>query len=313
MRFTMLMSHWCSLFVFFSSILIANHALAEVTVIDDTGVSVVLSQPAKRLVVLGPNLVESLYEIGAGDYILGASEYSDYPEAAKKITRVGSHNTINFEMIVSMAPDLVLIWHSGFGADNVAKLRSLGLTVYASEPHSLDDIEFLLNDLGQLTGLSESTAIAAAQYRSELNRLHNSYSQKKTVSVFYQVWHEPMQTLNGEHVVSAVIELCGGQNIFAALPGIAPRVSVESVIAMNPDVIISSGSDSRDAKELDFWQRWSMINAVHNEQVHFIKADSLVRHAPRILQGAQQVCDLLERSRSAQTNNVQMNRVQTNE
>jgi len=307
MSFKNIMSRVFFLLAFFSSALMANELPSKITVIDDTGVSVVLSQPAKRLVVLGPNLIESLYEIGAGDYILGASEYSDYPEAAKKIPRVGSHNTINFEMIVSLAPDLVLIWHSGFGAENVAKLRSLGLTVYASEPKTLGDIESLLNDLGRLTGLPESTAIAVAKYRNEFNRLQNSYSQKKTVSVFYQVWHEPMQTLNGEHIVNAVIELCGGKNVFASLPEIAPRVSIESVIAMNPDVIISSGSDNLDAKKLDFWQRWSMINAVHNEQVHFINADSLVRHAPRILQGAQQLCDLLERSRSVQKNKVQTN------
>ena len=307
MSFKNIMSRVFFLLAFFSSALMANELPSKITVIDDTGVSVVLSQPAKRLVVLGPNLIESLYEIGAGDYILGASEYSDYPEAAKKIPRVGSHNTINFEMIVSLAPDLVLIWHSGFGAENVAKLRSLGLTVYASEPKTLGDIESLLNDLGRLTGLPESTAIAVAKYRNEFNRLQNSYSQKKTVSVFYQVWHEPMQTLNGEHIVNAVIELCGGKNVFASLPEIAPRVSIESVIAMNPDVIISSGSDNLDAKKLDFWQRWSMINAVHNEQVHFINADSLVRHAPRILQGAQQLCDLLERSRSVQKNKVQPN------
>ncbi|MDA8962931.1 cobalamin-binding protein [Pseudomonadales bacterium] len=307
MCFTKTMSGLLVLGTFFSAVLMANQEPSTITVIDDTGVSVVLSQPAKRLVVLGPNLIESLYEIGAGDTILGASEYSDYPEAAKSIPRVGSHNTINFEMIVSMAPDLVLIWHSGFGAEHVAKLRSLGLAVYASEPKTLDDIELLLNDLGQLTGLSNNATIAADQFRSEFNYLQNRYSQKETVSVFYQVWHEPMQTLNGDHVVNAVIELCGGQNVFASLSEIAPRVSVESVIAMNPDVIVSSGSDNRDARELDFWQRWPMINAVHNEQVYFIKADSLVRHAPRILQGAQQLCDLLERSRSAQKNKVQPN------
>ena len=307
MCFTKTMSGLLVLGTFFSAELMANQEPSTITVIDDTGVSVVLSQPAKRLVVLGPNLIESLYEIGAGDTILGASEYSDYPEAAKSIPRVGSHNTINFEMIVSMAPDLVLIWHSGFGAEHVAKLRSLGLAVYASEPKTLDDIELLLNDLGQLTGLSNNATIAADQFRSEFNYLQNRYSQKETVSVFYQVWHEPMQTLNGDHVVNAVIELCGGQNVFASLSEIAPRVSVESVITMNPDVIVSSGSDNRDARELDFWQRWPMINAVHNEQVYFIKADSLVRHAPRILQGAQQLCDLLERSRSAQKNKVQPN------
>ena len=307
MVFKNIMSRLFFLLAFFSSALMANDIPTNITVIDDTGVSVLLSQPAKRLVVLGPNLIESLYEIGAGDYILGASEYSDYPEAAKTIPRVGSHNTINFEMIISLAPDLILIWHSGFGAENVAKLRSLGLNVYASEPKTLDDIESLLNDLGQLTGLPESAAIAAAKYRNEFNRLQSSYSQKKTVSVFYQVWHEPMQTLNGDHVVNAVIELCGGKNVFASLPEIAPRVSIESVIAMNPDVIISSGSDNRDAKKLDFWQRWKMVSAVQNEQVYFINADSLVRHAPIILQGAQQLCDLLERSRLAQKNKVQTN------
>ena len=307
MVFKNIISRLFFLLAFFSSALMANDIPTNITVIDDTGVSVVLSQPAKRLVVLGPNLIESLYEIGAGDYILGASEYSDYPEAAKTIPRVGSHNTINFEMIISLAPDLILIWHSGFGAESVAKLRSLGLNVYASEPKTLDDIESLLNDLGQLTGLPESTAIAATQYRNEFNRLQHTYSEKETVSVFYQVWHEPMQTLNGDHVVNAVIELCGGKNVFANLPEIAPRVSVESVIAMNPDVIISSGSDNRDAKKLDFWQRWKMVSAVQNEQVYFINADSLVRHAPRILQGAQQLCDLLERSRLAQKNKVQTN------
>lgn len=290
--------------MFFCSVLTAGDLAAKITVVDDVGIPVVLSQPATRLVVLGPNLVESLYAIGAGDYILGASEHSDYPEAASAIPRVGSHNTINFEMIVNLAPDLVFIWHSGFGDEAVSKLRSLGLNVYASEPRSLEDIESLLLDMGQLTGLHEGSTLAASQYKNELNRLHNNYRHTETVSVFYQVWHEPMQTLNGDHVVNAVIELCGGKNVFADLAEIAPRVSVESVLAANPKVIISSGADSRQAKKLDHWQRWPMIDAVRNEQVHFINTNSLVRHAPRILESAQQLCKLLERARLPQRHRV---------
>ncbi|MDG1937567.1 MAG: cobalamin-binding protein [Pseudomonadales bacterium] len=283
---------------------LAKDALATTTIIDDMGVPVNLSVPAKRLVVLGPNLVESLYEIGAGEYILAASEYSDYPEAAKAIARVASHNIINFEEIVSLAPDLVMVWQSGFGVDAITKLRSLGLKVYASEPHTLDDIEDLLRDMGHLTGLLDGAELASARYRQKLYQLQADYSHKETVSVFYQVWQEPMQTLNGDHVMNDAIELCGGKNVFAALPEIAPRVSVESVIGANPKFIFSSGSNSQGISELAHWQRWSMIAAVQNQQVHFLQVDSLVRHAPRILEGAQQLCELLEQSRLTQKDRV---------
>ena len=288
----------------FYSVFITHAVLAEITVVDDMAVSINLLVPAKRLVVLGPNLVESLYAIGAGDYILAASEYSNYPEAATAIPRVASHNIINYERIVSLAPDLVMVWQSGFGVDAIAKLRSLGLRVYASEPSTLSDIDELLRDMGHLTGLHQKAELARVVYRQTLNQLQANYSHKKKVAVFYQVWQEPLQTLNGDHVMNAAIELCGGENVFAALPEIAPRVSVESVIAANPEVIFSSGSNKQDRGELAHWQRWPMIAAVKNKQVSYLQTDSLVRHAPRILEGAQQLCELLEKSRVAQKDRV---------
>lgn len=268
-----------------------------ISVSGDDGKMLTLKNPAKRVIALGPNLVESLFEIGAGDYLIAVSEYSDYPEQAKHIRRVGSHNTVNYEMIVSMAPDLVLIWHSGFGRDVVDKLRALGLKVFVSEPQTLQDVDVLLQKLGELTGLNQQAQIASASYRKELKRLQSTYSAKTVVPVFYQVWHEPMQSLNGNHVVSAVIELCGGRNVFAQAKEIAPRVSIESVIAMNPQVIIASGSDGKRPSWLDDWLRWPMIDAVKQQQLYFVKPDVLVRHAPRILQGADQVCRLLEQAR----------------
>lgn len=267
------------------------------TLEDDDGEKLVLETAAKRIVALGPNLVESLFEIGAGEAIVGVSEYSDYPEQAKSITQLGSHNTINFERLVSLAPDLVVVWRSGFGVDAVSKLRALGLTVYVSEPHTLDDVAKLLRHLGVLTGMDVNAEQAALRYQSELARLQSRYGQQSRVPVFYQVWHEPMQTLNGSHIVSSVIELCGGQNVFADLSEIAPRVSVESVIAMNPAVIITSGDDGERPAWLDNWQRWPMIQAVTTGHIYAVDADVLVRHAPRILLGAAKVCQLLEMAR----------------
>ena len=271
----------------------ARDSSGSIVLLDDAGHQLSLSQPASRLVVLGPNLVESLYAVGRGDRIVGVSAYSDYPAAAKNIARVASHNTVNYELIAQLSPDLVLVWQSGFGGEVIDKLRRLGFNVFVSEPSTLLDIERLLRQLGRLTGADKLADQAAGHYRERLGFLRRHYARVQPLGVFYQVWHEPLQTLNGRHIVSSVIELCGGYNLFSALPQIAPKISVESVIAANPAVIIASSSDGRRPEVLEDWRRWSMIDAVRREQLHSVDADILVRHAPRILQGAEQVCKIV--------------------
>lgn len=273
----------------------------DIVVTDDLERSLVLTEPAKRIVALGPNLVESLFAIGVGQRLLGVSEYSDYPAEAETLPVVGSHNTVNYERIVQLNPDLIVVWHSGFGQAVIDKLIGLGFSVYVSEPQTLNDVGALLLDLGVLTGVNAQAEVVASRYQDQLDSLASAYSRKSKVKVFYQVWHEPMQTLNGDHVVSSVIGLCGGENVFAGLPQIAPRISVESVLATNPDVIIASGSDGIRPLWLDDWQQWPLINAVKQRHLYFIEPSILVRHAPRIVDGAIQVCELLDRVRATQS------------
>ena len=270
---------------------------APIRLIDDLGVELSLDQAAKRVVLLGPNLVESIYAIDAAHTVVAVADHSDYPPEARAIPRVASHNTINYEKILALAPDLVVVWASGFGVDKIQKLRDLGLTVFASEPQRLADVEHLLRTLGQLTGHSGSANQAALDYVRGLEELTQRYQYQRPVRVFYQIWHQPMQTLNDKHIVNDVITLCGGINIFAKQREIAPKVSVEAVIALDPELIITGVSDGQRPSWFGDWQRWPSITAVKKNQLFVVDADIMVRHAPRILLGAEQLCRYLAQAR----------------
>ena len=190
-----------------------------------------------------------------------------------------------------------MVWASGFGVEKIQKLRDLGLTVFASEPQRLADVELLLRTLGQLTGHSGSANQAALDYVRGLEELTQRYQYQRPVRVFYQIWHQPMQTLNDKHIVNDVITLCGGINIFAKQREIAPKVSVEAVIALDPELIITGVSDGQRPSWFDDWQRWPRITAVKKNQLFVVDADIMVRHAPRILLGAEQLCRYLAQAR----------------
>ena len=272
---------------------------ASIRLIDDLGVELSLDQAAEKLVLLGPNLVESIYAIDAAHTVVAVADHSDYPPEAREIPRVASHNTINYEKILALAPDLVVVWASGFGIEKIQKLRNLGLTVFASEPQRLADVEHLLRTLGQLTGHSGSANQAALDYVRGLQELTQLYQYQRPVRVFYQIWHQPMQTLNNKHIVNDVITLCGGINIFAKQREIAPKVSVEAVIALDPELIITGVSNGQRPSWFEDWQRWPSITAVRKNHLFVVDADIMVRHAPRILLGAEQLCRYLAKARAS--------------
>ncbi|GAA6151808.1 cobalamin-binding protein [Pseudoteredinibacter isoporae] len=251
-----------------------------------------VGKPAERIVALAPHLVEIVYELGLGDKIVATVEYSDFPEAAKTIPRVGNFATINVEAIARLQPDLVLAWGSGNPAKSLRKLEELGFPVYRSEPKSLSDIANLMEDVARISGHTEGLA-AAEKYQQKLDTLRQRYHQQSPVTVFYQVWNQPLQTLSDQSVVSDVIKLCGGQNIFADALAVAPKVSVETVLRRNPEVIVASGTDARRPPWLDEWKAWPNMQAVEKDQLYFVPPDLIQRHTPRLLLGAEMLCEQL--------------------
>lgn len=284
--------------VIFILLLIAVPVAAEIRVTDDLGNEIVLDQPAQRIVSLAPNITELLFFVGAGKQIIGADEYSNYPEAAKKIPRVNNYAAANYELILSLKPDVVIAWQTGNGDKIVDRIRQLGLPIFVIEPRRLKDIPDIFMRLGNLTGHALQAKQQGMAFTRQLNALAVQYERKKPVSVFYQIWNEPLITLNGEHLVSDVIALCGGENVFAEAAPLVPYVSIEAVVRANPEVIIASGSTEESPGWLGMWDKWPMIDAVKNNRVHFIPPDLMQRHSVRIIQGATQVCEFLDGARS---------------
>ncbi|MDZ7782259.1 MAG: helical backbone metal receptor [Halioglobus sp.] len=140
-----------------------------------------------------------------------------------------------------MQPDLVVMWGSGNGGGTLSRLVNLNIPVYVSELRDLADIPASIRRLGTLAGTSEVSEAEAARLERELEELQQNYGGGPPLKVFYQIWHEPLQTVNGEHLISQVLALCGGRNLFAGARSLAPRISVESVLVRNPDAIVAGG------------------------------------------------------------------------
>ena len=273
--------------------------MAEVRLVDDNGDEVRLAVPAQRIISLAPNITEVLFHIGAGDQIVGADEYSNYPEAAKQILRVNNHAAANYELILSLKPDLVIAWQSGNGDKIINPLRKLGIPVFVVETHQIERIPNLFRRFGQLSGNNDFAQQRIEEFTQRLQLLGDAQTGKSVVRTFYQIWDQPLITLNGKHMVSDVIELCGGINIFADAVPLVPYVNIESIVAADPQVIIAGGSQEEQPGWFSSWQQWTGISAVQHKQIYLIPADLMQRHSVRILDGAQMMCNYLDSARTA--------------
>jgi iron complex transport system substrate-binding protein len=273
--------------------------MADVRVVDDNDDEVRLAAPAQRIISLAPNITEVLFHIGAGEQIVGADEYSNYPEAAKQILRVNNHAAANYELILSLKPDLVIAWQSGNGDKIISPLRKLGIPVFVVETREIERIPNLFRRFGQLSGNNELAQQRIEEFTQRLQLLGDAQKGKSVVRTFYQIWDQPLITLNGKHMVSDVIELCGGVNVFADAAPLVPYVNIESIVAADPQVIIAGGSQDEQSSWFSSWQKWDGISAVQHKQIYLIPADLMQRHSVRILDGAQMMCEYLDNARIA--------------
>ena len=271
---------------------------AEVLVKDDTGAMVSLAQPARRIITLAPHLVETLFAAGAGEKLVGTVQFSNYPEEAKKIARIGSYESVDLETVVALKPDLIIAWLSGNSPANIEKLRGLGFPVYVSQVDRIEDVASEIERFGVLAGTNAVGNAAAGRFRQRFAALQERYSKRPPVRTFYQIWKQPLMTIGGKQIISSVIRLCGGENVFEKLEMLAPTVTVEAVIAANPEAIVASGMDESRPEWLDDWKRWTSISAVARDNLFFVHPDLIQRHTPRLLDGAERLCQQLETARS---------------
>ena len=282
--------------------LLAQCAQAGITVTDDDGNPVTLARPAQRVIAIAPHVTELLFAAGAGDKIIGAVTYSDHPEAAKRIPQIGSNRQIDLERVIAMKPDLVVVWMHGSSERQIDQLRQLGIPIFHSEPRKLDDIADSLTRLGKLLGTEAVANGAAAELRARLAALASQYANRAPVRLFYQVWDKPLYTLNGGHIVSDAVRLCGGENIFAKMKVTAPVVSVEAVLQEDPEAIISSAERSETDGGVNLWKPYPSMTAVRRGNLFRIDGNLLNRSGPRMIAGTAALCEKLEQARQRRKN-----------
>lgn len=253
------------------------------------------SQQFSRLVTLAPNLTELVFAAGAGETLVGVSAYSDYPAEALRLPIIGDAFTVDQEQLALLRPDALLVWESGTPAHVVDQLRRLGFHVEVIRTRSLDDVALALIRIGELTGHAPEAAAAAARYRGALQTLRSQYEDAESLRVFYQVSSRPLFTINGEHFLSELIEVCRGQNVFADLDELAPTVDVEALVARDPEVMLASDEAGDDA--FSEWRRWPNIAANRYGNHFLMPADEIGRATPRLLIAGKAVCAALDVAR----------------
>jgi len=271
-------------------------AHAAVSVKDDAGDTVTVAKPAQRVISLAPHVTELLFAAGGGSRIVGVVSYSDFPEEAKKIQQIGSNRELDLERIMALKPDLIVVWRHGSSERQIEMVKKLGVPMFHSEPQKLEEIADNVQKLGQLMGTDAVAGPAAADLRRRMASLRSRYANRPVVRTFYQVWDKPLYTLNGRHIVSDALRLCGGANIFDKLPVTAPVVSVEAVIQENPEAIFATAEKNYGG--VNMWKPYGTLTAVRNDNLFTIDGNLLNRAGPRMIDGAAQLCEKLELARS---------------
>jgi iron complex transport system substrate-binding protein len=251
-----------------------------------------------RIVSLSPHITELLFAAGAGGRVVGVDDQSDYPPAVAGIARVGEPAALDVEALLKLKPTLVVLWASGTPPSRKAELERLNLKLYVTEQRRLDDIGATLLEFGRLAGTEPTAAAAAARYRSELAQLRSQYAARPRLKVFFQVWDRPLYTLSGEHVVTEVLSMCGGDNVFADLTTLAPAIDKEAVLAREPDVILIGATGAEGARQTADWGAFGDLSAVRLHHVYTVDPSLIGRMSPRILQGVREVCGLLDAARA---------------
>ena len=266
-----------------------------VTVKDDAGQPISLDKPARRVISLAPHATELLFAAGGGEHVVGAVNYSDYPEAAKRIPRIGSNREVDIERIMALRPDLIVAWMHGSSERQIELVRQLGVPVYLSDPQTLEGIPESLLRLAQLMGTETAARPVAAGLRGQLAALRSRYAGRSRVRTFYQVWDKPLYTLSGKHIVTDALRLCGGENIFDALTITAPVVTLESVLQADPEAIF--GTAEKNYGGVNLWRQYPTMTAVRNGNLFTVDGNLLNRAGPRMIAGAAVMCEKLEQAR----------------
>lgn len=279
-----------------SGILVCNSHAQPVQAADARGTVIRLSQPAQRIITLTPHLTELAFAAGAGDRIVGVARFSNYPAQAKRLPVISDAVQFNIERMLVLHPDLVLAWQGGTSPEVIARLERIGLPVFVAGAARLEQIAHGMTAIAALSGTLPESAAARAAFGAGLRELRERRYSAPPVRVFYEIWSKPLMTVSRAHVISEIIGLCGGINVFGDQKVLTPEVSREALLAARPEVALGGGSAESPS---GFAARWAALPPpLGSVPAHHIAPDLIQQPTPRLLDGARLICAHLDRVRA---------------
>ena len=251
---------------------------------------------APRLVSLAPSLTELAFAAGAGGQLVGVSAYSDFPSAAQSLPKVADAAGVAWESLLSLNPDAVLVWRSGTRQADIARLQALGLRVETIDISALGDVAPALRKIGLLAGTEAAAEAAGRRFDAQVASLRAANTRKSVVTTFFEISSKPLMTVNGRHVISEMIALCGGINVFADATSLVPEPSIEELAVRNPMAILygASPASPRDRVGIPY----SAVANFRPDRLQAITADYVYRPGPRLLLATAEICAALDRVRA---------------
>jgi iron complex transport system substrate-binding protein len=250
-----------------------------------------LRAPVRRIVSLAPGATAMLFAAGAGDRVVGTSEYSNEPAAAAGIARIGDAQSFDLERILALRPDVVVVWSGGTSPTQLARLQSVGLRIYRHRLTGLDDIPASLLRFGRLAGTQAQAQAAAAQIGERIAALRSRYLQAESATVLIQVWNRPIYTVGRDEIMTDVIHACGFRNVYEDLTDPGPAVTLESVLARDPQIILALPPDQNAGIEwLAAWQAYPSMRALRSGRALSWTDQRLSRLGPSIVDAAEDLC-----------------------
>ncbi len=239
---------------------------------------------AERVVSLAPSLSEIVVELGAADVLVGVLDGGERPVELANVPSVGHYGQLDMERLLSLNPDLILLWPGSVGPAQREQLQRLNIPVYVAEPHSLEQLTTQVQTIAEQLGRAEAGRQLAAQLRERLAALRQHYQRAQPLRVFYQVWNQPLYTVGGGQIISDALNVCGARNVFDDLKLPAPQVSIESVLQRDPELILVG-----DQAQLDAWKVWPTVAT----RVRLVPDKGLERPSGQMLEAVGRLCQVI--------------------
>ena len=242
----------------------------------------------ERVVSLAPSLSEIVVELGAADLLVGVLDGGERPAALAQVPSVGQYGQLNMERLLSLKPDLILLWPGSVGPAQREQLQRLNIPVYVAEPHSLEQLTTQVQSIAEQLGRADAGRQLAAQLRQRLAELRQRYQRAEPLRVFYQVWNQPLYTVGGGQIISDALSVCGARNVFDDLKLPAPQVSIESVLQRDPEMILAG-----DQAQVDAWKAWPHLAAVAHGRLVVVPDKGLERPSGQMVEAVAKLCELI--------------------